>query len=115
MELELELTIDVLLVAGKVHGLDTTDLLLDRTRSNGSGNSTGTDSSASSRYKSSLLNTGSRSQLAGRATEGLGEVARSHCDDVEGGRALRLRGECLRRRMERRRKKSIAMARAKVK
>jgi hypothetical protein len=107
--------IDVLLVAGKVHGLDTTNLLLDRTSSNRSGNSTSTDSSASSRDESSLLNTGSGSKLAGRATEGLGEVARSHCDDVEGGRALGLRGECLRRRMKRRGKDSTAMARSKVK
>jgi hypothetical protein len=93
-------------VAGKVHGLDTTNLLLDRAGSDRSGNSTSTDSSASSRNESSLLNAGSRSELAGRATEGLGEVARSHCDDVEGG-ALELRGECLRRRMKRRKKRQL--------
>jgi hypothetical protein len=34
---------------------------------------------------------------------------------MEGGRSLGLRGECLRRRMKRRRENSIAMARSKVK
>ena len=72
-------------MAGKVHGLNTTNLLLDRASSDRSGNSTSTDGSASSRDESSLLNAGSGSKLAGRATEGLGEIAGSHCDDEEGG------------------------------
>ncbi len=83
-QLEMQLTIDVLLVASKVDGLDTANLLLDGASGNRSGNSTNTSSGASSSNESSLLNARSRSQLAGRATEGLCEVARSHCEDERG-------------------------------
>jgi hypothetical protein len=65
------LTIDVLLVASKVNGLDTTNLLLNRASGNRSGDSTSTDSRASSSNESSLLDARGRSQLTGRATEGL--------------------------------------------
>ena len=93
--MELELTVDVLLVASKVNGLDTTDLLLDGASGDRSGDGTNTDSSTSSSNESSLLDAGSRSQLAGHGgTESLGEVSGGHCDDVT---IWGLRGECLRK------------------
>lgn len=74
------LTINILLGTGKVHGLDTTHLLL--LGRNGGGNTSsdgrGTHSTGSS-DESALLH-GGGGQLARQRAQSLGEAAGGHCD-----------------------------------
>lgn len=66
-----KLTVDVLLGAGEVNGLNTTDLLV--TGSNGgTGSDSSTESAASYRVSGTLLKSRS-SQLAAGSTQRLGE------------------------------------------
>ncbi len=77
------LTIDVLLVAGKVNRLDAANLLGRDANGRASGRgSGGADSGASNRVGGALLE-GRGDQLAGQVgAHGLLEGSRGHCDDV---------------------------------
>lgn len=76
------LTVNFLLVAGKVHGLDTADLLAGR-GGNGLDGNGGADSVGSSNEGAAL--DGGSGQLAGQGAESLGAVAGGHCDGLLGG------------------------------
>lgn len=73
---------NLLLVAGEVHGLDTADLLAGGSGNGLDGNG-GADSAGSS-HEGTALDGGS-GQLAGQGAESLGAVAGGHCDGVLGG------------------------------
>ncbi len=73
----LELTIDLLLRASEVNGLDTANLLLGRAGDGASGHSGGPDG-VHGRHKGAALNSGRRQLAAQWGTESLGKASGGH-------------------------------------
>lgn len=77
----IELTIDILLRASEVDGLDATNLLLRRVGNTGSGNGGGPESTHG-RYKGAALSGGRRQLAAQCASESLGCGSGGHFDGI---------------------------------
>lgn len=89
-ESPIELTIDILLRASEVDGLDATNLLLGRVGDTGSRNGGGPEG-AHGRHKGAALG-GGRCQLAAQgASESLGDGSGGHFDGIGSGDGSRKR------------------------
>jgi hypothetical protein len=79
-----ELTVDILLGASEVNGLDTANLLLGSKSRLGGGNGTSTDETAGGSSEGALLDARSGNLTGQLRANALGKGSGSHCEGCDG-------------------------------